>query len=408
MLPRSAVSMPPPVRVVPAAKLPSGYPEVPRRTFKQPVSVVKYQLDVEKLLVCKPWYAAAVRHWVTELGDSEETRYFVYCKLHTQVDSTQRGYAGKYIEWEVDFCLPRGLCPLPATRATALKYIGWQAKKATVQGTSLGQYFAAVNCAHADCGFPLPFDGGADIRSAVKGMSLLQATVGPEVIKSQRVYLPAENVVLVLDDVLQYSAAIDPTDRDLCNRFRDDVAFVFNYVDFGRSDTQSGMLESDVAVSDDGRLFFVLRKQKGKAAKLSLATFQWPPQAVPDVVNLIRRWFALRRSLDCPETGLMWRLPWDRSKFDGVFFDSLLRRVLARRGRAAPAPFVWTGHSSRAGAASEATAIDVMYDKLCFTGGWAIGSDTPRLTYIDFSCPPSPAGFRLFGWLRPAQPALPS
>jgi hypothetical protein len=106
------------------------------------------------------------------------------------------------------------------------------------------------------------------------------------------------------------------------------------------------------------------------------------------------------------ELELMWRLPWDTDKFDGQFFDSLVKRVLTVFGLSAPGNFVYRSHSMREGAASESFALNVQYDKLCFCGGWAIGSNTPRLHYIDFTCPPSRAGNRFFGWLTTMDAAL--
>jgi hypothetical protein len=128
-----------------------------------------------------------------------------------------------------------------------------------------------------------------------------------------------------------------------------------------------------------------------------------------DVKTLVLRWIRLRRRLGCSVASLMWKLPWDTRRFDGSFFDELLQRCLKHHGISAPGNFVFKAHSIRGGGASESFALNVQYDKLCFAGGWAIGSDTPRLHYIDFTCPPSLAGRRFFGWLTSmlAAPALP-
>ena len=382
--------------------------------YRKPQSTAKYELDIAKLQSLKPWFAAAVRHWTAQLGDSEEARYFVFCRLCKQATSTQKGYAGKYVEWEVDFCAKQDppLCPLPATRATALKYIGWQARKATVRAGSLRQYMAAINAAHSDCGFPVPFDGSADQKAAIGGLELLQAEIGPEPDGAERIYLPAVHVEKILDGVLAVDVdGIDLTDRAAIEAYRDAASVVFNYSDFGRGDSQSGMKESDIAVdSAADALFFRLRKQKGKKAKQHLqATFQWPAGVLTEVKTLVLRWIRLRRRLGCSVASLMWKLPWETRKFDGSFFDELLQRCLQHHGISAPGNFVFTAHSVREGGASESFAINVQYDKLCFAGGWAIGSDTPRLHYIDFTCPPSLAGRRFFGWLTSmlAAPALP-
>jgi hypothetical protein len=275
------------------------------------------------------------------------------------------------------------------------------------------QYVAAVNAAHVDCGFEKPFDGGEDQTAAIAGLGVLQADLGPEIDDAERIYLPAAHVATVLSSALAVDVdQIDIADHAIVGQFRDEVSVVFNYADFGRGDTQAGMREKDIAVDDAaGPLLFRLRKQKGKRAKQHRAvTFQWPAGVLTDVKTLVLRWMRLRRRLQCSEQGLMWRLPWETAKFDGQFFDALIQRVLRCFSLTAPGNFVFRSHSLREGAASESFAINVSYDKLCFCGGWAIGSDTPRLHYIDFTCPPSLAGRHFFGWLTSmeAAPALPS
>jgi hypothetical protein len=252
-------------------------------------------LDFTKMQRHKPWFEAAVAHWTAHLGDSEEARYFVYCRLNKQVGSTQTGYAGKYIEWAEEFCAKQDppLCPLPATRETASLYIGWQARKATVRASSMRQYVAAINAAHVDCGFEKPFDGGQDQTDAVTGLGLLQADIGPEVTDSERIYLPAAHAAAIMDVALMVDVEqIDISDHSAVGHYRDMVSVSFNYADFGRGDTQAGMKESDVAVDDvEQALLFRLRKQKGKRAKQHRdVTFQWPAGVLFDVKLLLLQW----------------------------------------------------------------------------------------------------------------------
>eukprot|EP01050_Picozoa_sp_SAG11_P018221 SAG11_NODE_2720_length_3046_cov_40.638955_5_plen_328_part_01 len=251
---------------VPAA-FESAAPTAAELKYRKPQAAAKYELDLGRLKSQKPWFAAAVRYWTAELGDSKEAQFFVFCRLSRQQISTQKGYAGKYVEWEVDFCGKQDppLCPLPATRATALKYIGWQARKGTVRAGSLRQYIAAINCAHEDCGFDTPFDNSADQKAAINGMGLLQAEVGPEIVGgAERIYLPAGRVEHLLDYALGIDVeCIALADREAVTAYRDAVSIVFNFADFGRGDTQAGMLERDVALdSATGPLYFRLRKQK--------------------------------------------------------------------------------------------------------------------------------------------------
>ena len=79
-----------------------------------------------------------------------------------------------------------------------------------------------------------------------------------------------------------------------------------------------------------------------------------------------------------------------------VIFD----RALKRLGHSPPRGRKWTLHCIRAGAASEANALDIAMSKIRRHGGWGPNSDVPEKKYIDRHCPPSAAGKRFFGWIR--------
>eukprot|EP01050_Picozoa_sp_SAG11_P002522 SAG11_NODE_129_length_15500_cov_16.145250_9_plen_109_part_00 len=100
-------------------------------------------------------------------------------------------------------------------------------------------------------------------------------------------------------------------------------------------------------------------------------------------------------------TSLLWKLPWDNSSLNAATFAAFKLSALRRSGFSFPGNFDITGHAWRSGPASEANAWDVPYDRICVSGDWALGSAVPRTNYIDYTCPPSPAGWRFFGHLRP-------
>eukprot|EP01052_Picozoa_sp_SAG31_P042823 SAG31_NODE_6925_length_1847_cov_2.743135_1_plen_415_part_00 len=363
-----------------------------------------------------PHYDMAVAHYAETMGDSSEAQYYVAAKLARLEPSTAAGYSGKFTEFAEVFCRPRQLTALPATLDTVCRYIGWQLQKGTVQGSSMGQYLSAINYFHTSIDLPpaVPKDGRGHypkgVRDAISGMQKLQ--VGG---KRDRVYLPAEHISRILDDALQAYPLRDDTRltsaektlRQACERFRNDVASVFNYADFCRSDSGAAMKTDDIGLDSTGMLVFRVRKAKGRAQVRSHLTFQWPPGVLTDVKMLLRQYLHLRTQLHAPPSGLLWKLPWERTKFGAGTFAAFKSESLSRRGISAPAPFVYQPHSWRSGPASEATALGVPYDTVCYCGGWAIGSNTPRDSYIDFSCPPSPAGARFFGHLRPPPPQSP-
>jgi len=273
--------------------------------------------------------------------------------------------------------------------------------------------FCAINWFHSSIDLPVPVQVNArghypkELKDAIDGMSKLQNAAAPVGGKRDRLYLPAVYISRILDDALNSFISLDFTDREKCARFRNDVVSVFNYADFCRSDSGAAMREQDVGLDSEGMLVFRVRKAKGKAAKRAHLTFQWPPGVLTDVKLLFRQYISLRRQLGAPDRGQLWRLPWERNKFGPGTIAAFKSETLPRRDIEAPGDFVYQPHSWRSGPASEATALGVPYDTVCYCGGWAIGSNTPRDSYIDYSCPPSPAGARFFGHLRPPPPQSP-
>ena len=201
----------------------------------------------------------------------------------------------------------------------------------------------------------------------------------------------------------------DFTSQEARGNYRQDMCSVFNYVDFARSDSGAPMKLCDVAMDDvEDVLLFRLRKVKGKVSRRHHLTFQWPAGVLTDVKRAFQFYLRIRDFVGAPTapTSLLWKLPWDTAALNAQTFAKFKLASLARSGFSFPGNFDITAHAWWGGPTSEATAIGVSYDKVCVVGDWALGSAVPRQNYIDFTCPPSPAGGRFFGYLRP--PPLPT
>jgi hypothetical protein len=70
----------------------------------------------------------------------------------------------------------------------------------------------------------------------------------------------------------------------------------------------------------------------------------------------------------------------------------------------APAGFKWTSHSLRKGAASAASCIGAPLPVITCMGGWAKNISVTEGKYIDPTMTPTPAAWRIFGWLTPSPP----
>ena len=132
-------------------------------------------------------------------------------------------------------------------------------------------------------------------------MAKLQIDANPT---DQRLYVPNEHFSQLLDCGLnaykdqcgvpdsylsqQNWKTLSKVQRQQVEALRDCVAIVFNFADFGRSDSQSSMKAPDIGIGEQGQLIFRLRKVKGRSKKKTNLTFQWPAGSKPDVIQLTR------------------------------------------------------------------------------------------------------------------------
>jgi hypothetical protein len=302
-----------------------------------------------------PWYDYAVTH-LRETGLSEDEARLVMNHLDA---STARNYTGKYSEFALSFCEPRGLCPCPADTNTIVKYLSWQADKGTVAATSLPQYLSAIGCRHTDVGLPSPCTGSSD-----------------------------------------------PGVTDFCPVISNALtgyAKGFNYADFGRSDTHANMLVGDVQFFGNGDLHFAHRKVKGLSGRVEASDYLWPADSCPDLLRALSFWLTLRSRMRLHPDGCehMWRLPWEKSGFTTSRLRTIFADTLSSLNRRPPPGRKWTLHCIRAGPASECNALGIPISTIRRQGGWSAKSRVPSDRYIDSQCPPSAAGRRFFDWLTP-------
>ena len=205
---------------------------------------------------------------------------------------------------------------------------------------------------------------------------------------------------------LRRAVLVEPREMSVLRvqRARDDLAVAFGYADFGRSQSQAGFNVGDVAFEASGDLVWQFRKSKGSTKNKRSLAFRLPAGSVPLLLEALRDWLKIREALSVSFSQL-WRLPWEKEVLVAADFNGMLQHALSRRGLSAPVGFIYTGHSTRAGALSEGNARGIPISTLRYMGGFAVGSSVPEQKYIDPSCPPSPAGQHFFGWLQPPLPS---
>ena len=355
-----------------------------------------------------PWYDDALKVWTRRLGNDVDAQFAVACKLHDVDQSTMANYGPKWLQF-VNFCTSKSLCPLPAEVDTVVRYVGWMAMRGTVRGSSMTQYLSCISKAHTHVDHSSPVErGGKLIADAVNGMKRLQHKVFRE---DEVLYLPAPYADKVLRAAQQQVSVVTFLDYDnltpgchaTLQGFRDNVALVFNFADFGRADSQSKMRGNDIVVDSEGQVIFRLRKVKRRSGVLSSLCFQWPPGAIPGLLEVLVAFLWVRRQLRCSDDSAMWTLPFDKKSVapsTTAKFDKLIKRAWTASAVQPEGGFTYSTRSLRAGAASASSMMDVPLTKIRRLGGWSPTSTTPERVYIDPTCPPTPAADRFFGWLR--------
>ena len=79
--------------------------------------------------------------------------------------------------------------------------------------------------------------------------------------------------------------------------------------------------------------------------------------------------------------------------------EAWVAAALARVEVRAPPGFAYLGHSLRSLGASMCSALDIARRVWVWLGGWAPGSTTPDVHYVDPTVLPTPAGIALYGWM---------
>ena len=386
---------------------------VPLRAVK-PGRKPKYEIDIQSLTSRLPWFEEALERRIDYLmseGNSfEEARDTSILRLTSLDDKTEGGYASVWKEFEDKFCAERNLLAMPASLQTGMQYIGWQAKRGFVHKESVENYLAAINRAHKDMLHPPPFARDSsghfvdeDVKLTLVGMGKAQGQRMRDATASDRLYLPAAIPLRFLNDAAEKLDNLLLDDQESVTRTRNDLAVAFGYADFGRSQSQAGLSNPDIAFESSGDMVFVFREAKGLTKNKHNLQYRWPRTSHPRLLAAVKKWLSVKRRLGGSFVQF-WRLPWEKKKLVGSDFDKMLQECCARRSVSPPPGFVYTIHSTRAGSLSEGNAIGVPLTKLKHLGGYSPASTVPETKYIDPSCPPSPAGRAFFGWLLTVPP----
>ena len=306
---------------------------------------------------------------------------------------TIKGYESKF-ERFCSFCeeeqIEAGfepLCPMPASRATVLLFLGYLQDEDKVHAASLQPYMSAIIQAHIDFGFPAPAMGH-DVNLARKGFGEVE---GEHTLKTAvRSPLPAR----VAYEILQLGLRTTNTHtlrRCACLS----VAFAW----FARADTGILMRRAHVTRQADGMGL----NERTKTVARHLAAPIWRAQSwehdPASVFNkLLERW---ENSQNHAPDDFYWSTSND-DYTDAQWIPSLignwLSEILLILNIQPPAGVSWSGHSLRSGGATAAYSIGVDALIVKRFGIWKCGLSSAQV-YIDVLALPDAAARLFFGHL---------
>ena len=337
-----------------------------------------------------PWRRRVDELLARDFGDVPEAQRLSEIFGAALTACTTENYSRHFVRF-TEYCEKRGLCPLPATTSTVLRWLAGDVCKADkVQAQSLQPYLSALNTIHADCEYPEPAVGRR-IRRFRQGLGHNLAKKR----KAARTYVPAR----IIDEAHELGLSLTRAQlrtkagRELLQAI---VATVFTFVFFARGGSGAALRVQDVRRSDAG-LHVTLAKEKTRHSAAVSRVVTLDSERIPGLDQLLRRWETVRGKGQ--ERRSYYALPGQRS-FPATQVDKWFKKVLDHLGASPPAGETWSGHSLRKGAASAANAIGVSLAKICHVGGLSVKAKT-IFDYIDPTCPAAPAGRRYYGWLLP-------
>lgn len=189
-------------------------------------------------------------------------------------------------------------------------------------------------------------------------------------------------------------------------RLRGSAAIALTSIFAGRQDSAVHLRTQDFGF--DQQFIWLRLTEKGKKHHVVRRIVRLPlsqravaghPSALPRVAALLRRYCDARTAAvgggEVPE--FLFQLPGE-SRPTTRHMEGWLAAALQRLQVTAPEGFAYQGHSLRSMGASSMAAIGVDRHLLNWLGGWARGSSTVEVHYIDPTVLPSPAAYQLYGW----------
>jgi hypothetical protein len=358
-----------------------------------------------------PWAAAIRECWAGEFSDTPEGARAMELLTASRSANTNNNYSSK-LRMYFEFCGARlpVLNPLLASQTHIIEYVAWQAERGRIHIThkNFQPYLSAINGFLSDVRRPRVAIGTA-INDAVRACGRRQLRAdGVEL--GRRLFLPAPAALAFVERAEDACESGWRGSAQLLAFVRPLLASAYGFQWFDRPHTSIGALWEDHTVDwgNAKALIFYERFVKtatGTTDRRSVTIPLGNADSLQRRLAILLDRFRLLKTEVCPSLARdgqpFWAIPADRNtnSWSSAVQGAWLAEALAAVRIEAPENFTYTAYSLRHGAASAAAAIGVPDPKLNYIGGWARGSNVPRTTYINPTCPATSAGREFFGFM---------
>lgn len=284
-------------------------------------------------------------------------------------DNTIDTYAKSWRVWE-RFCTSQGFPLTEGSRGALVAFVAWMLREGQQDGTgyspaTVKTHLAAATVGIRQRGHHVSKDAVAEARDALDGLAVKLLKAGERRGRGKAVAADIDGLRLI-------ARSCPP---DLAG-LRDKALILVGFNFASRASEPAGLLVGDVKLHPRGMVVSVLTGKTRYSVREAKIPFAQDPEVCP-----VRAWTAYRTQL-VAKHGQRWAEPkqpafvginrWGHVT-GGMVPDSVTRAVKRISSRA-QVPIVWTGHSLRAGLATEGRKKGKDAVSISRQGGWAPNS----------------------------------
>lgn len=324
----------------------------------------------------QPEHAALIQKWADRHGIDTAERLAQAEHLADAIaeaitpENTLDTYAKSWRVWE-RFCETQEFPLLEGSRGALVAYAAWMLREGQQDGTGYAPATAKTHLAATTVGLrqrgqTVSKDAVAEARAAIEGLAVRLLKAGERRGRGKAVAADVDGLHLIV-------RACPPTLTGL----RDKALILTGFHFASRASEPAGLLAGDVTLHPRGMVVSVLTGKTTYSVRDAKIPYAQDPTVCP-----VRAWTAYRQQL-VAEHGQRWADP-STPAFVGIHRSGKtitggmgpdsVTRAIKRISTRAQVPIVWTGHSLRAGLATEGRKKGKDAVSISRQGGWAPNS----------------------------------